>query len=154
MYLIGESQMIRRAVGAIVSYGQQYLIVHKVKINAEGGKKDIQGEWDFVKGGVEGNEDLKQAMLRELEEETGSTNYKFIKQFDEKICFEFPSDLRNKIGFDRQETTMFHFEYVGDPNGLKPTDNEIDEITFIEEGEMLKRLTHIDTKKFFTKYML
>ncbi|MBW8350371.1 NUDIX hydrolase [Bacillus sp. IITD106] len=146
--------MIRRAVGAIVTYNQQFLIVHKVKITTGGGKEDAQGEWDFVKGGVEDNEELKQAMVRELEEETGSANYKFIKQFDEKICFEFPSDLKNKIGFDRQETTMFHFEYVGDPNGLNPTDNEIDEITFIEKGEMLKRLTHIDTKEFFTKYML
>ncbi|MBS4196521.1 NUDIX hydrolase [Lederbergia citri] len=144
--------MIRRAVGAIVTYGQQFLIIHKVKINTGGRKVDIKGEWDFVKGGVEDNEDLKQAILRELEEETGSTNYKFIKQFDEKICFEFPSNLRNKIGFDRQETTLFHFEYVSDPRCLKPLDNEIEEIMFVEKEEVLKKLTHMDTKEFFGKY--
>ncbi|MCJ8007345.1 NUDIX hydrolase [Lederbergia wuyishanensis] len=144
--------MIRRAVGAIVSYGPRFLLVHKVKINAIGGKENIQGELDFVKGGVEDNEDLKMAMLRELEEETGSSSYALIKQFEEKICFEFPPDLRTKIGYDRQETTMFHFEYVGDPSSLKPLDNEIDEIMFVEIEDVLKKLTHSDTRKFFEKY--
>lgn len=141
--------MIRRAVGAIVTYGKQFLIIHKVKINTSGGKEDIKGEWDFVKGGVNENEDLQKAMLRELEEETGSKSYKCIKQFNEKISFDFPPNLRTKIGYDRQEMTMFHFEYVGDPNGLKPQDNEIDEMMFVEKEAILKKLTHFDTIKFF-----
>jgi len=152
MYHIGEKTLIRRAVGAIVSYGPRFLLVHKVKINAEGGKENIQGEWDFVKGGVEDNENLKIAMLRELEEETGSSNYDFIKQFEEKICFDFPPNLREKIRYDGQETTMFHFEYVGDPSSLKPLDNEIDEIMFVKKEDVLKNLTHTDTRKFFDKY--
>ncbi|MBS4218249.1 NUDIX hydrolase [Bacillus sp. FJAT-49711] len=144
--------MNRRAVGAVVSHGPQFLLVHKVKINAGGVKEDIQGEWDFVKGGVENHEDLKIAMIRELEEETGSSSYAFIKQFVEKICFEFPTDLREKIGYDRQETTMFHLEFVGNPSCLKPLDNEIDEIIFVAKEDVLKRLTYLDTKEFFEKH--
>ncbi|MCR2822699.1 NUDIX domain-containing protein [Lederbergia panacisoli] len=144
--------MIRKAVGAIVSYGLRFMIVHKVKINAEGGKKNIQGEWDFVKGGVEDNEDLKRAMSRGLAEETGSSSYEFIKQFDEKIRFDFPPVLREKIGYARQETVMFHVEFVGDPSCLMPLDNEIEQIIFVGKKDVLKKLTHSDTKEFFKKY--
>ncbi|WP_169864984.1 hypothetical protein [Sutcliffiella halmapala] len=31
--------------------------------------------------------DLEQTLFRELEEETGSTVYKIVKQYEEKICF-------------------------------------------------------------------
>ncbi|MGM9986198.1 MAG: NUDIX domain-containing protein, partial [Bacillaceae bacterium] len=96
--------------------------------------------------------DLKRAILRELEEETGSTSYRYIKQYDEKICFEFPDDIRTKIGYEKQETTMFHFEYSGDETCLQPLDNEIDDIRFTTKENVLHQLTHDDTKNFFVKY--
>ncbi|MGE8203010.1 NUDIX hydrolase [Heyndrickxia sp. NPDC080065] len=145
--------MIRRAVGAIVTYNDKFLIVHKVKINTDVGKEDIQGEWDFIKGGVKKDEaDLKQTVLRELKEETGSTNYKFIKQFHEKIHFNFPLHLQQKIGYQGQETTMFHLEYLGDLTDLKPIDNEINNIQFIKKENVLNVLTHNETKDFFMKF--
>lgn len=44
--------MIRKAVGAIVSYGEKFILVHKVNINTILGKEKVKGEWDFIKGGV------------------------------------------------------------------------------------------------------
>lgn len=81
--------MIRNAVGAIIFQGTEFLLVHKVKIcslpNTDGNSKS---EWDFPKGGVEkSDKNLIGAILRELEEETGSTDYKIMKQLDEKISF-------------------------------------------------------------------
>ncbi|QFT89589.1 RNA pyrophosphohydrolase [Bacillus sp. THAF10] len=142
--------MIRKAVGAIVTYRDKFLVVHKKKINAGAKKESIKSECDFVKGGVEPTDSsLEQAMLRELAEETGSSNFRLIKRFNEKICFDFPVHIQQKIGFTNQETTMFHFAYIGEIATLKPMDEEISDITFLNEEELLKTLTHEDTREFF-----
>jgi bis(5'-nucleosidyl)-tetraphosphatase len=43
------------------------------------------GHWDFVKGNVEPNESEKDTVIRELREETGIVNARFIDDFREKI---------------------------------------------------------------------
>lgn len=144
--------MIRKAVGAIVFQGEHYLIVHKTNIHTKTGKKPINGEWDIVKGGVESSdENLNEAILRELKEETGSTQFQIVKPFEEKICFEFPAHVKEKIGFDRQETTVFLVEYIGNQASLQPIDDEISEIQFVEKDQWLQKLTHIDTREFVKK---
>ncbi|OXT16607.1 NUDIX hydrolase [Bacillus sp. OG2] len=143
--------MIRIAVGAIVLQGEEYLLVHKVKRSAlrdSGG--NMKGEWDFPKGGVEeSDEDLKAAILRELAEETGSAEYRIIKQLDEKISFSFDREFAEKTGLSRQETVMFVVEYVGNRSDLKAEDSEINEVEFVERDEVLKRLAHGESKEFF-----
>jgi len=47
------------------------------------------GHWDFVKGKVEPNESEKDTVIRELEEETGLTNTKFVGDFREEINYFF-----------------------------------------------------------------
>ncbi len=144
--------MIRQAVGAIVYKDDQFLLVHKTKINTRSGSEKIAGEWDFIKGGIEdSDESPRHAMLRELKEETGSTDFMLIKQFDEKIRFEFPEKMKNKIGFDGQETTMFLVELTGDIEDLMPLDEEIAELQFLAKIEVLGKLTHEDTLSFFMK---
>lgn len=144
--------MLRRAVGAIVFCGNKYLIVHKTNINTLEGKQDIHGEWDFIKGGVEeSDKDSNDALLRELKEETGSIEYKVLKKFHEKIQFDFPDEIKVKIGYERQETTMFLVEFLGDLNSLSPNDNEISNIKFVEKDKLLEMLAHQDSKDFFIK---
>ncbi|WP_053365729.1 NUDIX domain-containing protein [Bacillus sp. FJAT-27245] len=146
--------MIRRAVGAIVFQGNKFLIVKKTKINTLEGKQTIKGEWDFIKGGVEKNDkDLYDALIRELQEETGSKEYKVVKELDEKIRFDFSDKIKVNIGYDKQETTMFLVEFLGDINSLSPNDNEISNIKFIEKDKLVGILTHQDTKDYFLKYL-
>lgn len=146
--------MIRQAVGAIVFQCNKFLIIHKTKINTKEGKETIEGEWDFIKGGVEQRDiDLKDSILRELEEETGSSEYRVIKQLDEKICFEFPEEIKKKVGFEGQETIMFLVQFFGEANKLKPLDNEIGYISFQDKEKVLEMLTHSDTKDYFTKFL-
>ncbi|MUK88826.1 NUDIX domain-containing protein [Ornithinibacillus sp. L9] len=144
--------MIRIAVGAIVTCGDQFLLVHKSKINTKNGKQDMESEWDFVKGGVKLRDaDLESALIRELEEETGTKSYKILNQFDEKLCFHFPEKIRGEIGYDRQETTMFHVKYIGDKDKLIPHDDEIKDVQFVDRETAFCYLTHKDTKKYFKK---
>jgi bis(5'-nucleosidyl)-tetraphosphatase len=45
------------------------------------------GHWDFVKGNVEPGESERETVLRELKEETGIVDAKFIDGFREKISY-------------------------------------------------------------------
>ncbi|WP_026021775.1 NUDIX hydrolase [Bacillus timonensis] len=142
--------MIRQAVGAIVMKDNQFLLAHKTKINTLTGSEKIKGEWDFIKGGIEdSDESVQHAMLRELKEETGCTDFLIKKQFPDQICFEFPEKM--KIGYERQETTMFLVEFTGVIADLLPIDEEIAELQFFAREEVIDKLTHEDTKSFFIK---
>ncbi|QPC45547.1 NUDIX domain-containing protein [Mangrovibacillus cuniculi] len=145
--------MIRQAVGAVIVSKNTILLVHKVKIGAVKTEDiTIPGEWDFPKGGLEADDvDLESALLRELQEETGSTNYEILSQLPEKICFSFPPALAAKLGLERQETTMFLVRYCGDGTDLQPNDEEIDQLAFIPFAEISEKLTHQDTKDFWAK---
>ncbi|MEH7390989.1 NUDIX hydrolase [Bacillus sp. JJ1474] len=147
--------MIRKAVGAIVFQKNQFLIAHKVSINTNKGKQKIKGEWDFIKGGVEENDrNLTDTLFRELEEETGSKEYRVVKEFDEKICFHFPDEIKMEIGYDKQETIMFLVEFLGDRNSLNPNDHEIKELKFIDIDKVAEILTHQVTKDFFKRHLI
>jgi putative (di)nucleoside polyphosphate hydrolase len=145
--------MIRKAVGAIVKHENDFLLVHKIKImDLNSIPLQIDGEWDFPKGGIQSDEiDLLKAVLRELNEETGSAQYGFIKKFDEKICFTFPFAVQQKSGFERQETTMFLFEYMGDRTDLSSQNEEIDQLGFFSREEVIEKLTHEDTREYFKR---
>lgn len=137
---------IRKAVGAVVFQNDEYLLVHKIR-NVES-EENIQGYWDFAKGGVqESDKDLEAAVLRELKEETGSTDYRIIKKFSEKICFIFPKIHK----YGGQETVMFHVEYLGDREDLKSQDEEIDEVKFFSKDKVMDILSLVETREFFNK---
>lgn len=146
--------MIRKAVGAIVYQKDKFLVVHKTNINTIEGKQDIQGEWDFVKGKVEkSDKDHKDALLRELQEETGSMEYKIIKEFDQKINFDFPDEVKGKIGYDKQVTTMFLVEFMGEFSSLISQDNEINNMAILDPYHVVKILTHQETRDYFIQYV-
>lgn len=144
---------VRQAVGAIVTIGKEYILIFKTKINTTEGKKEVQGEWDFIKGGVEKTDpSLYEAILRELEEETGKDTFSVIKEFEEKINFDFPQGIAEKIGYHSQETTMFLVKYTGENKKWLPLDDEISEIGFFKKEEVLKKLAHEESREYFIKH--
>ncbi|MHA1678905.1 MAG: NUDIX domain-containing protein [Promethearchaeota archaeon] len=144
---------IRKAVGAIVIKKDKFLLIHKVKMmNSLKGPEKIKPRWDFPKGGVKNKDiNLENAILRELKEETGSDEYRIIKKFDEKIIFEFPDKIKQKLGFEKQEITMFLIKFYGDENKLKSQDDEIDNIKLFSKIEVEKQITFEDSKSFFIR---
>lgn len=142
--------MIRKAVGAVIQRDGEVLLVHKVK----GAQGKIKGMWDFPKGGMEPqDQSVKEALLRELEEETGSTNYTILKQYPEKIVFEFDPATRAAIGYEGQETTMFSVRYDGDGTELAPQDDEIEEIRWFTLGSAMP-LLFPEAKQFVENHIL
>jgi putative (di)nucleoside polyphosphate hydrolase len=146
--------MKRKAVGAIIyDKDGKYLLVHKVKI-MDGKVKEIHMDsWDFVKGGVKAGENDFDAVKREIWEETGCRTYEIEKIFKEKLCFKFAKEISSKIGFSSQETTMFLIRYLGDKKELNSADGEIDSIMCCKKEEVLDRLTNIETKDYWIKYL-
>jgi putative (di)nucleoside polyphosphate hydrolase len=145
--------MTRKAVCGIVFNEEMVLLVNKTKINTFNGQEAIKGEWDFIKGGVqETDRNLLDALLRELKEETGSSDFQIVRQFEEKLCFTFPDHIQSKIGYIDQETTMFQVEYVGNVENLHPLDNEIINLKFINKTTILDYLSHEETKDFFIRH--
>lgn len=78
------------------------------------------GHWDFVKGNVEPNENEKETVIRELREETGITDAKFIDGFREKIEYFYRRQgdtVRKEVVFfliesNTQKVTL-SFEHTG-----------------------------------------
>jgi broad specificity phosphatase PhoE/8-oxo-dGTP pyrophosphatase MutT (NUDIX family) len=141
-------QIVRKAVGAIVYQENKFIIVHKVLSSY--GKSP--GVWDFPKGAVEEGESLEDAVIRELKEETGTDKYLIVRELPEKISFDFSEEIRKKIGFERQETTMFLIEFFGNQDELQPCGKEIDEIMVVESRSLLSKLSHAETVSYIEKH--
>ena len=78
------------------------------------------GHWDFVKGNVEPNENEKDTVIRELQEETGIVDARFIDDFREKIQYFYRrqgATIHKEVIFFLIEThteeVRLSFEHVG-----------------------------------------
>ena len=143
--------MIRKAVGAIIHNGKKFLLAQRVMIGAGGNSSEnIEPEWDIIKGGMNNDETPKDTLLRELFEETGSTDFIIEKELKEPICFTFTEKIQKKTGWESQETTMFLVKYFGDKN-FHPSE-EIGKISFFKKDEAIEKIKYDETKDYFRKY--
>lgn len=143
--------MVRKAVGAIiVDEKDNYLLIHKVEIKDSRIEKNMDA-WDFVKGGIKTGESSRQAVVRELWEETGSEEYVIEKQYSEKISFNFSPSVSEINGFSSQETTMFLVRFKGVKTNLKANDDEIDEVKFFDKAVIREMLSTQETIDFWDK---
>lgn len=118
-----------------------------------GSPVQIKGEWDIPKGGVLPTDaDLEAALLRELQEETGGTEYDIVKQIDEAIYFHFSQEISERNGFKGQETTIFEVEYKGE-GLLHPETDEIKQVKFYSPEAALDIVTHQETRLFLQKHL-
>lgn len=73
--------------------------------------------WQFPQGGVDPEEPLYEAALRELREETGAVSVEFLGQTDDWIAYRFPPGYsRSKAarGWLGQKQIWFAFRFVGE----------------------------------------
>ena len=88
--MINSNLPLRIGVGAIVLNNNNLVFVGKRKDNPI-------NKWQMPQGGVEKNEDLLKAMKRELYEETSITSIKVLKELDNWLSYELPSNLLGRI---------------------------------------------------------
>lgn len=102
------------------------------------------GHWDFVKGNIEEGESEKETVLRELEEETGIDEAKFIEGFRETINYVY---RRNKQVFykevvfylltTKQKKVRISFEHQG--YDWLPYEDAMKRLTFKNARQLLEK---------------
>ncbi len=109
------SQYFRAGAGAlIINRRGQVLILER---------SDIPGSWQLPQGGLDEEEEPYQAVIREVEEETGITagDLQLIAPHPEPLVYELPLQARrNKTGRG-QVIYFFLFRFIGDENRLDLT---------------------------------
>jgi bis(5'-nucleosidyl)-tetraphosphatase len=125
-----------KSCGAIVFLKRsrvQYLLLHYQA-----------GHWDFVKGNVEPNESEQETVIRELQEETGITDAKFIEDFKERIEYFYRrqgSTVRKEVIFFLMETetekVKISYEHVG--------------YTWLDYNQAMEKLTFKNAKDVLQK---
>ncbi|MEM4598137.1 MAG: NUDIX domain-containing protein [Candidatus Diapherotrites archaeon] len=125
-----------KSAGAIVFFGSMprvFLVLHYAK-----------GHWDFPKGHIEKGESEQEAMLRELQEETGLSGVNILDGFSERINYFF-TENREKIKKDvvfflvesKTKNIRLSDEHVG--YEWLPYEEAFKRITFRNSAEVLKK---------------
>ena len=111
----------------------QLLIMHRV-LNWSG--------WEFVKGGIDAGENPEEAVLREIEEETGLR----------KVSIH--TRLQSRISWASNGTEYHYVPFLikadmSEPLDLEQEIIEHDGYKWVSKDEVEKFLTHNDNKKIF-----
>jgi putative (di)nucleoside polyphosphate hydrolase len=103
----------RNGVGIMLINGNKKIFVGK--------RIDNKSAWQMPQGGVDQDENIVDAVKRELKEETGVSSIKIIKKSDKTYTYDLPDYLLGKIWkgrFKGQKQTWFLAQFLG-------TDDEI-----------------------------
>ena len=116
---------LRTGVGVVVLNKKNQVFVGKRKDNPV-------DKWQMPQGGVNEGEDLTQAMIRELHEETGIQNIKIINVIEGWYEYELPKYLLGRIWkgkYRGQKQKWFIVKFLGNDEEINL---EIDKPEFIE----------------------
>ena len=134
---------LRIGVGVIVLNNENKVFVGKRKDNPV-------DKWQMPQGGVDKNENLLDAMKRELFEETSIKNIKVLKELGKWFEYELPKNLLGIIWkgkFRGQKQKWFIVRFIGNESeiNLKTKHPEFIEWKWIEINELPKVI--VDFKK-------
>ncbi len=102
------------------------------------------GHWDFSKGNIEKGEKLKDTAKREIREETGIKDVKFIKGFKERIKYFYKFNDKNIskivvffLAETKTEKIKISFEHIG--SEWLPYEQALKQLTFLKAKDILKK---------------
>lgn len=99
-------------------------------------RSDFPGSWQLPQGGVEQDESHEEAILREMNEELGTSKIEIITSLESEIAYEF-TDLK-KCGitekYDGQSLKWFllKFSGVGQPDLERASDKEFIDFKWVD----------------------
>uniref|UniRef100_A0A2P2J8N9 Nudix hydrolase domain-containing protein n=1 Tax=Rhizophora mucronata TaxID=61149 RepID=A0A2P2J8N9_RHIMU len=82
-------------------------------------RMNIADTWQMPQGGADEEEDLRNAAMRELREETGVTSVEFLAEAPYWLAYDFPVEARDRINcrwstnYKGQAQKWFLFKFVG-----------------------------------------
>jgi len=135
---------LEKSAGAIIFRRENnkifYLLLHYPS-TTRGAKKDY---WDFPKGHIEKGEKIEETVKREVEEETGLKDIKFVEGFKEWIKYFFRFKNKNIfkiVTFYLAETKEKKVKISWEHLGYKwlPFQEALSQLTFKNAKEILKK---------------
>ena len=136
---------IEKSAGAVIFRRQgnkiYYLLLHYEA-----------GHWDFPKGHIEKGETIEETAQREVEEETGIKNIKFVKGFKEWIKYFYKSKNGNVmkiVTYLLAETKKREVKISWEHIGFKwlPYEDALEQLTFKNSKEILKKANDFLSRK-------
>jgi len=116
------------------------------------------GHWDFPKGHIESEEEIRETVLREVKEETGLEDIKFIPEFEEKIQYFFRRSYNQKTKPNKRSSTRLPLIFKRVFFYLTETKNkdirishEHSDFKWLLYEEALKKTTYKNTKDILRK---
>ncbi len=109
-----HSLPLRNGVGIVVLNSTNKIFVGKRIDNTK-------NFWQMPQGGIDPGEEYFSAALRELKEETGIENVELIKEIDETLTYELPSNLLGIIWkgkYRGQKQRWFIMRFKGNDNEI------------------------------------
>lgn len=121
------------------------VIINSSGLILAGKRTDVKDAWQLPQGGVDKNESFEDAVFREICEETGiERKYLRIIKISRKIRYEFPNEIKEKMGFNGQEQRYFLIKISDDGWSIRNS-QEFCDFDWITPDEMIKRV--VDFKK-------
>ena len=136
--------MVEKSAGAVIFRKEKgqilFLLLHYPALSHRAEKS----YWDFPKGHIEKGEKLEETVRREVKEETGLEDIKFIKGFKETIRYFFRFQGKNILKFVTfflVETKTKEIKISFEHNGYQWLDykNALERLKFKNAKEVLKK---------------
>jgi putative (di)nucleoside polyphosphate hydrolase len=107
-------------------------------------RSDVKGAWQFPQGGIDGDEDAKTALFRELGEEIGTNDVEIIAEHPEWISYDFPAAVADKMyPYDGQRQKYFLVRLKnGAEINLDTKSPEFARFKFVSINEALKKVSY------------
>ncbi|MGI6393750.1 MAG: NUDIX domain-containing protein [bacterium] len=127
----------RKNVAAVILNSSELILVGK--------RTDVANSWQLPQGGVNEKESEENAVLREIEEETGIER-SFLKIISKTtpVTYSFPPDIEKKMGFSGQIQNYFLLKIQGEGWSLRKS-TEFSDFEWVSSKEVLERV--VDFKK-------
>lgn len=125
-----ENAIQEKSCGCVIMENNKVLLIqHRI------------GHWGFPKEHVEAGETEKETAIREVKEETG---LEVEIQGDKRYTMEYRTDKGNN-----KQVVFFLAEKVG--GTIKPQEEEVSQIQWLEFTEALQKITYSNTKELLQK---
>ena len=107
-------------------------------------RKGMRRGWQFPQGGIDGQEKVEEALLRELKEEIGTDEVEIIAEYPEWISYDFPKHTRNRRRYpfkgQRQKYFLVRLKECAEIDLNAFETPEFEEYRFVDMDELFRRI--------------